>query len=60
LPERAGPNETKQIKSWFREGLDAAGERMTEEERVAVIAEAKDAFKLNIGVCPSLCPTDAR
>lgn len=50
LPERADLNETKKIKEWFRAGLDAAGELMTEEERLRLLKEAKDAFVWNIGV----------
>ncbi|KAL8292421.1 hypothetical protein RQP46_001033 [Phenoliferia psychrophenolica] len=53
LPTPAGPTETKEIKAWFRRGLDAAGERMTEQERAAVIREARYAFELNIGVFAS-------
>ena len=53
LPTPAGPTETKDIKAWFRRGLDAAGERMTESERTAVIREARYAFELNIGVFSS-------
>lgn len=53
LPRRAGPIETKQIKTWFRRGLDAAGQDMTELERLKVIDEAVYAFKLNMGVSRS-------
>lgn len=41
------------MKEWFRGELDKAGEAMSEEMRVAVIQEAKDAFKYNIGVSGS-------
>lgn len=53
LPERADLNETKRIKEWFRDGLDRAGEMMTEEERLRVLKEARDAFVYNIGVSDS-------
>ncbi|ORY81224.1 hypothetical protein BCR35DRAFT_265876 [Leucosporidium creatinivorum] len=56
LPERADLNETKRIKEWFREGLDRAGELMTEEERLRVLKEARDAFTYNIGVSGHLSP----
>lgn len=50
LPQRATLAETKLIKEWFRAGLDTAGNNMNEEQRLRVLAEAKEAFKLNMRV----------
>lgn len=56
LPKRADLNATKEIKQTFRDGLDAIGQLMSEEERLAVIEEARYAFVLNIGVRSRLLP----
>jgi heme oxygenase len=53
LPERADLNATKAIKVWFREGLDKAGDMMSEEQRLQVVEEARQAFIYNIGVFSS-------
>ncbi|KAM0752072.1 heme oxygenase-like protein [Meredithblackwellia eburnea MCA 4105] len=53
LPISATLNETKEIKNWFRAGLDEAGERMTEQQRQNVVDEARRAFELNINLFAS-------
>lgn len=53
LPTAAGTNEVKEIKTWFRDGLDRAGEAMSEDERTAVLREARHAFELNIDLFKS-------
>lgn len=40
--------EARQLKNWFRDGIDAAGELMTELEREQVLEEAKFAFRMNV------------
>ena len=44
----ANLDEAKQLKNWFREGLDKAGELMSEMERENVLEEAKSAFVYNM------------
>ena len=49
----ATPNELKLLKDWFRHGLDEAGERMNEQDRDRVIAEAQRAYEYNIHMLSS-------
>lgn len=44
----ANLDEAKQLKNWFRDGLDKAGELMSEGERKNVLEEAKAAFVFNM------------
>lgn len=53
IPQRAGPIETKAIKTWLKAGIDEAGRRMTEHERLEVLEEARLAFQLNIDIFSS-------
>jgi heme oxygenase len=53
IPQRAGPTETKAIKTWLKAGIDEAGRRMTEDERLEVLEEARRAFQLNIDIFSS-------
>lgn len=44
----ANLDEAKKLKHWFRDGLNKAGELMSEEERESVLEEAKSAFVFNM------------
>lgn len=57
---QASPSDVKAIKEWFREGLDQAGELMSEEETEEIIKEAKEAYRFNLGLFQSFLPVVER
>ncbi|KAF6755793.1 heme oxygenase 1 [Ephemerocybe angulata] len=54
----AGPasiGEMKRIKDWFRDGMNVAGERCASgEAKLAIVEEASNAFRLNMGLFSSI------
>ncbi|KAF9013319.1 hypothetical protein BDQ17DRAFT_1343204 [Cyathus striatus] len=50
----AGLGEMKRIKEWFREGMNAAGDRGGSDVKASVVREANTAFDLNTGLFSSI------
>lgn len=46
----ASIGEMKKIKDWFREGMNVGGARCGDEAKLAIVEEASNAFRLNMGL----------